>query len=268
MENKNQWQCDDNFIDKMLKEAFGYADEQLIAELDAAVEEVGRGATTAPNGEFQRICNRIEWKNERTPKRRKSVKLGKIARFVVAAAVVGSMVLGSAMWVGARRTREYEIRERSDLDNVVVFNNNPDSIVIFEDEESKIEEAYAQIEKELEIQVYRLSYLPQEMTLFRLIILEGKSIIEFTDGSAFIFFYQCLNDNTSSFSYTSDMEEYQRVYNPFLDKEIPIYKKESSDNHIEFSTRIVKDNTYYVLQGILDIEQFKKIVCGIKLYKE
>ena len=130
VKNKNQWQLDDNFIEKKLAESFGYENEQLVQELDHFKEQVSTeylsGRSRAPEGEFQRILNRLDQGNN--TKRYKSIRGKKIAKFVVATAVMGTMVLGSGMWVGAMKIKEYQIRERSDLENVVVFNNDPDNV--------------------------------------------------------------------------------------------------------------------------------------------
>ncbi len=271
VKNKNQWQLDDNFIEKKLAESFGYENEQLVQELDHFKEQVSTeysfGRSRAPEGEFQRILNRLDQGNN-TVKGHKGIRLKKVAKFVVATAVMGTMVLGSGMWVGARRIKEYQIRERSDLENVVVFNNDPDNVVLSEDDKSVIEKAYEQIEDELGIEVLELSYLPENMLFSKLVILEGKSVIEFANGDNSIFFYQGFNDNTSSLSYGSGMKKYQVVYNSFLNKEILIYKEELDKEDTELTAQIVEDNKYYFLYGIIDEENFNQIVAGIKLYRD
>lgn len=269
VKNKNQWQLDDNFIEKKLAESFGYENQQLVQELDHFKEQVSTeysfGRSRAPKGEFQRILNRLDQDNN-TVKGHKGIRLKKVAKFVVATAVMGTMVLGSGMWVGARKVREYQVEKQLGMDNVVVFDNNTDNLI--ETEASEIDKAYAQIEKELGIEVLELSYLPEDMLFNKLVIKECKSLIVFTDADRKLFFYQGLNDNTSSFSYSSNAEEYQRVYNSFLDNEILIYKEDLEDKSVDLSIRIVKDNKYYILHGIIDIEKFIQIVHGIKVYKD
>ncbi len=270
VKNKNQWQLDDNFIEKKLAESFGYENEQLVQELDHFKKQVSTeysvGRSRAPEGEFQRILNRLDQGNN--TKRYKSIRGKKIAKFVVATAVMGTMVLGSGMWVGARKIKEYQIRERSDLENVVVFNNDPDNVVISEDDKSAIEKAYEQIEDELGIEVLELSYLPEDILFDRLIIKKRKGLIIFSGEDRELFFYQGLNDNTSSFSYSSKIKKYQQVYNLYLDKEIQVYKEELENGTLGFSVRIVESNKYCILYGTIDIEEFNQIVCGIKLYRE
>ena len=94
MKNKNQWQLDDNFIEKKLAESFGYENEQLVQELDHFKEQVSTeysvGRSRAPEGEFQRILNRLDQGNN--TKRYKSIRGKKIAKFVVETAVMGTMV--------------------------------------------------------------------------------------------------------------------------------------------------------------------------------
>ncbi len=271
VKNKNQWQLDDNFIEKKLAESFGYENEQLVQELDHFKEQISTeylsGRSRAPEGEFQRILNRLDQGNN-TVKGHKEIRLKKVAKFVVATAVMGTMVLGSGMWVGARRIKEYQIRERSDLENVVVFGNDSDNVIISEDDESAIEKAYAQIEKELGIEVLELSYLPEDILFDRLIIKKRKGLIIFSNESKKVFFYQGLNDNTSSFSFSSNIEKCKQVYNIYLNKKIEIYKEELENGSIDFSAQIVEGNKYYLLHGVIDIEEFDQIVCGIKLYRD
>lgn len=271
VKNKNQWQLDDNFIEKKLAESFGYENEQLVKELDyfkkQASMEYSVSRSTAPEGEFQRILSRLS-ESSKTAKKYKGVRLNRVVKFVVATAVMGTMVLGSGMWVGARKIKEYQTRERSDLENVVVFGNDSDNVVISEDEKSAVDKAYAQIEDELGIEVLELSYLPENMLFDKLTIMKRKSLVTFVNEDRKLFFYQGINDNTSSFSYSSNIEKCKQVYNIYLKKEIQIYKEELENGKIDFSTRIVEGNKYYLLHGVIDIEEFEQIVCGIKLYKD
>ena len=50
------------------------------------------GRSRAPEGEFQRILNRLDQGNN-TVKGHKGIRLKKVAKFVVATAVMGTMVL-------------------------------------------------------------------------------------------------------------------------------------------------------------------------------
>lgn len=266
MKKNDKRQLDDNFIEQKIADAFGYTDEKLAAELDKFMEEAagerGQRPPEAPEEEFRKILDIVE--REKDSQKKNGLRVRRLVKVMAAVAVLGSMVLGGGMWVGARKTRVYEERGHSVLENVVIFNNNWDNQIISEDLD--VEKAYAQIEKELDMQVMELSYLPAEMSFYQLVIQDGKSVMSFFYEDDALLFYQGLNDNTSSLSYVSDMEEFEKVYNPFLEKEICIYKRNLEDGDTEFSIRVVEDRNYYILEGIIDKTEFENIVYGIKLY--
>ena len=189
-----------------------------------------------------------------------------MVKMLAAAAVLGAMVIGGSMWVGAKRYYTYEMREEVNLDNVVVFDNNEGNLVI----DSKTEErmAYEQIEKELGIEALELSYLPKEMTFYKFTLLKRKGMMEFTAGQDKLFFYQGLNDRPSSLSYVSDMKEFEKVYNEYLEEEITLYQKILEDGNIEISSWAINGNQYFFLHGIINEELFKQIVGGIKPYEK
>lgn len=266
MKKNDQRQLEDNFIERRIAEAFGYTEDQLADQLDRFMEEAeknGQNLPKAPADEFQEIWKKAEQESSGRYKRKGAKRLAKV---MVAVAVLGTMVLGGSMWVGARKTREYEVNRRSDIENAIVFNNNQDNLTV---KESEVKKAYKQIEKELDIQALELSYLPENMSFYELSIREGKSLMRFFDGKTTLFLYQGLNDYTSSLSYVSDMEkeEFKTVYNSYLDKEISIYKQELENGEVEFNAWISEDNKYHFLYGIMDIKEFSKIVSEIKVFE-
>lgn len=268
MKKNDKRQLDDNFIEQKIADAFGYTDEKLAAELDRfmaeAASERGQRPPEAPEEEFRKILDIVE--REKDSQKKNGLRVRRLVKVMAAVAVLGSMVLGGGMWVGARKTRVYEEKERSDMEKVVVFNNNDDNLIA--STKFEMQEAYEKIRKELDIQVMELSYLPDEFLFCGVTITDTKGIMEFADVDESFFFYQGINKNTSSISYTSDMSEYETIYNVFLDKEISVYKQQLEDGKVEYSARIVESDKYYLLHGILDIEEFEQIVSNIKLYKE
>ena len=63
------------------------------------------------------------------------------------------------------------------------------------------------------------------------------------------------------------MKEDDLIYNSFLERELPIYKEELENGIFELSTRIITDNRYYILYGIMDIKEFKKVISNIKPFE-
>lgn len=131
MKNKEKRQLDNNFIEQQIAKAFGYSDEQLASELDRFMEEAEKSddkALEAPEGEFERIWNRLE--REHDEKRHKGIRVKKMAMVMAVAAVLGTVLFGGSMWVGAKRYYVNEVRERGDLENVITINNSPDNMMM------------------------------------------------------------------------------------------------------------------------------------------
>ncbi len=262
MKSRKQKELDRNFIDEKLAEAFGYGDEQLEGELDRALEAAKEDRHRAPEGELQRIMDRLDYDSEGVSKR-KAVRIRRLVKYLVAAAVLGAMVIGGGMWVGAKRYYVQEVRTR---DNLMVINTDPNSVnldKIFE--KNKI---YTQIENDLGIEVMELSYLPDDMLICSVSITEKKSVIELSDGANNLFLYQGQNRKPRSLGYASDAQEYQKAYNLYFDEEFPIYRERLENGEIEFGVWIVRDDVYYILYGVIDIEEFKQIVYGIRPYRK
>lgn len=268
MKNKEKRQLDNNFIEQQIAKAFGYSDEQLASELDRFMEEAEKSddkALEAPEGEFERIWNRLE--REHDEKRHKGIRVKKMAMVMAVAAVLGTVLFGGSIWVGAKRHYVYEVREREDLENVIVLNNSSDNLIT--DDFLEEEKAYDQIRDDLNINVFELSYLPDDVKFHRLILDRNKGKMVFLDSCDIaLYFYQGTNDKPSSLSYASDMVEYDSAYNRFLDEDIVIYKKDLDNGREEFSIRIIREHQYYILQSDIDSEKFDQIVEGIRPYKD
>ncbi len=261
MERKSQKQLEDNFIDQKLAEAFGYQDEQLAEELDAVAAEAGDDLPRAPGGELRKIMDRLERESARTSGR-KAVRVRKMVKVLAAAAVLGTMVIGGSMWVGAKKYYTYDSRERSDLENVVVFNSNESNLI--DESESKEKESYRKIAEELNIDVLELSYLPEGFTFLDSTVWKSKALMKYSDGNGRLFFYQGCNDKSSSASYVSDMTELKSIYNKYLDVEIAIYQQELENGETEYSTWVTQNNAYYILHGDIAGDDFIQIVQGLR----
>ncbi len=258
MKNKNQMQADDNFIDQKIAEAFGYGDQQLAEELDRAVAAAKEQPPTAPEGELQRIINRLDRKS--AAKRRKS-RMKKMVKMLIAAAVLGVMMVGGSSWVGAKRYYTYDLRDKENLEDVIVFNNNESNLI----DDSGAERAYKQIADRLNIEVLQLSYLPEGMIFNSLTETKTRCMLAFENDTGKLFFDQGLNDKPSSLSYVSEEGKSHKVYNYYLDQNLIVYQYELEDGGTQFSVRIKRDKQYYFLEGI-DVKEFDKIVQGIKPY--
>ncbi len=262
MKSRKQKELDRNFIDEKLAEAFGYGDEQLEGELDRALEAAREDRHRAPEGELQRIMDRLDYDSEGVSKR-KAVRIRRLVKYLVAAAVLGAMVIGGGMWVGAKR---YYVQETRGQSNMMIINNEPDNVNL--DNTFEKNKVYTQIEDELGIEAMELSYLPDDMLICSVSITQKKSVIEFSNGQNNLFLYQGLNDKPSSFAYASDTQKHQKAYNLYFDEEFSIFEENLENGKIELGIRIVRDETYYILYGVMDIEEFRQIVYGVRPYRK
>lgn len=261
-------QIDDNFIEQKIAEAFGCTDVQLAEELDWFAEEARKSdnkALEAPQGEFERIWDRVE--RESSSHQYKGGRVRRLVKVIAIAAALGAMVLGGGMWVGAKRHYVYEAQERGNLDNVIVFNDSSDDLITNAFLEEK--KAYEQIKDELDIEVLELSYLPEDIRFNTMILERNKGKMIFLDSTNTpLYFYQGTNNKPGSLSYASDMKKYDTVYNIFLDEEVVIYEDKLENGKEELSIRIIREHQYYILQGSIDSDEFVRIVEGIKIYKD
>lgn len=267
MRRESQEYLENNPIDQKVAESFNRTDQQRAKELEAIKASISQAnLPKAPVGELQKIMDRVEEELDAKPSHHKKNNVRKMVKMLAAAAVLGAMVIGGSMWVGAKRYYVNDSRERVDLDNVVVFNNSENNLIIDSKDEEK--KAHEQIQEELKTKILELSYLPEGMIFSRYEIWKRKSMMEFIVNDHKLFFYQGVNDRPSSLSYVSDMRELEKVYNEYLDQEISIYQRQLDKGEIEISVRLVSGNQYALLYGIIDEEVFKQIVYGIKLYGE
>lgn len=259
--DKEQLELNDNFIDRKMAEAFGFEDQQLADELDQAIAAANGQLPKAPEGELQRIMDRLDRENVTPVKKHRSVRIRRLAKVLIAATILGALLVSGSMWVGAKKYYSYEVREKENVSNVRMLNNENNLI------DDSVDAAYSQIEEELNIKVLELSYLPEDMMFYDVTIAKKRSVMEFGDGRSSLFLVQGLNDKPTSLSYITDVEEVWKIYNEYLDKEIIVYQNKVSDGGIEYNIQIADGNQYCILEGI-DTEDFDEIVLGIKPFRE
>lgn len=258
-QTKDNW-TDDNFITQKLEEAFGYSDEQLVKEFDEAAAQAAQQPNPKlmpPEDEFQKIMERVELEKR---KERKTARIKRIWRPLLVAALLGGVVLGSGIGVSGNRELEYGIRERGNSDIIFV---NVDDI----DEQSKLELIYEEMEEKLGIPAVELFYVPKGMLFKSASLNEDRAKLEFIYKENRFHFYQILWDVGNSTDYISDRKLYKEVYNKYLDCCIYIYKGELGEEGIEFGAQFVSEKSCYFLLGIIEEEEFLKIVEHMKFYE-
>lgn len=259
-QNGQKW-SDDNFITHKLEEAFGYSDQQLVEEFDRAATQYAQNPDPRlkpPKGEFQKIMERVE--KEKKAKR-KVIRLKKTLRPMLVAALLGGAVLGSGIGVNGLEEVDYRTKERKDGD--VIFSNMENI-----DEASDVEQVYKEIEEKIGIPAMELSYMPEEMVFKEVFFNQLRSKLEFVYNGNHFYFHQTLWNLNESANYKSDRELYKEVYNRYLNSYISIYKNELDGESPEFSAQFIDGDAYYYFFGIIDEDEFIKIVEHLKYYEK
>ena len=244
--NSKVSQEEDKLIQQKLQEAFGYTDEQLAAQLDQAAAEYAAHPElnfTPPKGEFEKILamaaqDETQETQDKKEDGHKVIRLKKVMKRMMAS--------------GRRYYRFWgENRGKGEI----VF-NNVDAI----SEADSLEKAYKEIESQTGIKAVEMFYVPEELNFVDLTIDRGTACISLEYNKKVIYFYQVLKENANSIGYSSDRMLYKELFNRYLQKNIKIYKKIIDDKDIEFSAQYMNDNAFYYLVGIVEKQEFEKIV--------
>ncbi len=261
VKNSKVSQEEDKLIQQKLQEAFGYTDEQLAAQLDQAAAEYAAHPElnfTPPKGEFEKILamaaqDETQETQDKKEDGHKVIRLKKVMKPMILVATVGAILLGTGMMASGRRYYKYWVRE--DGKGQIIF-NNVDAI----SEADSLELAYEEIEERVGIKAAGLYYVPEALCFKDLTIERGAACISFEYNQKNIYLYQVLKENANSIGYNSDRILYKELFNRYLQKNIKIYKKIIDDKDIEYSAQYMNDNAFYYLVGIVEEQEFEKIV--------
>ncbi len=259
--NSKVSQEEDKLIQQKLQEAFGYTDEQLAAQLDQAAAEYAAHPElnfTPPKGEFEKILamaaqDETQETQDKKEDGHKVIRLKKVMKPMILVATVGAILLGTGMMASGRRYYRFWGENRGKGE--IVF-NNVDAI----SEADSLEKAYKEIESQTGIKAVEMFYVPEELNFVDLTIDRGTACISLEYNKKVIYFYQVLKENANSIGYSSDRMLYKELFNRYLQKNIKIYKKIIDDKDIEFSAQYMNDNAFYYLVGIVEKQEFEKIV--------
>ena len=288
----DSYQTEDKKIELLLQEAYGYSDEQLLQELEKAEAEAQSAemeeqtsSLQAPPDEFETILAKMKERGiqpqiekelsdsdplkfaepddkvrsaeteepERPPESERPHRISKtVWRVLIAAAIAGSLLLATGIGVGGRRALEYKADIRDGQGSNIAWNNESENLILHDEEE-----AYQEIEEKLGIPVLKLLYRPEGMAFKQAFIQDGFAIVEFSYKEKVIHLIQTIGTDVSSNSIKSDREEYTSVYNSWLDKNIAIEKGSVED---EYSATYEQDKQYYYVEGVMEEEEFVKMI--------
>ena len=245
----------DNLIEEEMRNAFGYGSENLIADFDAAAEQMDESDCTPPKGEFERIVARVdEIEAEEKKSSKKVVRLRRVGKVGLLVAILGCVLMGTGIGASGKRAYEYGLRKSNQVKSNIW--NNTDNL----ESNYEIDDAYLKIKEEVGMDSLKLVYIPIGMNLSTLLLDDGYARMEFIKDDNYVYFIQSQYPVENSGSTISDRDYVKSIYNKALNKDLDINKNVLPNKNIEFSTEFVIDKTYYYLTVVIAESEFEQVI--------
>lgn len=265
--------------ERLLQEAFGVSEDQLLKDFILAQTEVkDSDIPPEPEDGFERLMAKLEAEVGTSPESekesssenivklheevRKPRRLKTIVKVSVAAAAIAVMVVAMGISAGAKREYRYVVREKDSVRNEIVLNNV--EAIPGEDE---LDKAYIEIAKKTKIQAIRFAYIPEKMHYIKTDITSTRVIMYFEYDKYRVKIIQQFRDGGNSTNIISDRKKAMKVHNDLLNEDINIQQAKIDSGEMEYSAIVIKGAAYYQISGIMPQKEFKKIVENMYLEK-
>lgn len=265
--------------ERLLQEAFGVSEDQLLKDFILAQTEVkDSDIPPEPEDGFERLMAKLEAEVGTSPESekesssenivklheeaRKPRRLKSIVKVSVAAAAIAVMVVAMGISAGAKREYRYVVREEGSVRSDIVLNN-----VDMIQTEDELEKAYTEIAKKTKIQAIRFAYIPEKMHYIKTDIASTRVVMYFEYDKYRVKIIQQFRDGGNSTNIISDRKKAMKVHNDLLNEDINIQQAKIDSGEMEYSSIVIKGATYYQISGIMPQKEFKKIVENMYLEK-
>lgn len=265
--------------ERLLQEAFGVSEDQLLKDFILAQTEVkDSDIPPEPEDGFERLMAKLEAEVGTSPESekesssenivklheeaRKPRRLKTIVKVSVAAAAIAVMVVAMGISAGAKREYRYVVREEGSVRSDIVLNN-----VDMIQTEDALEKAYTEIAKKTKIQAIRFAYIPEKMHYIKTDIASTRVVMYFEYDKYRVKIIQQFRDGGNSANIISDRKKAMKVHNDLLNEDINIQQAKIDSGEMEYSSIVIKGATYYQISGIMPQKEFKKIVENMYLEK-
>lgn len=265
--------------ERLLQEAFGVSEDQLLKDFILAQTEVkDSDIPPEPEDGFERLMVKLEaevgtsLESEKESsseniiklheEARKPRRLKSIVKVSVAAAAIAVMVVAMGISSGAKREYRYVVREEGGVRSDIVLNN-----VDMIQTEDELEKAYTEIAKKTKIQAIRFAYIPEKMHYIKTDIASTRVVMYFEYDKYRVKIIQQFRDGGNSTNIISDRKKAMKVHNDLLNEDINIQQAKIDRGEMEYSSIVIKGATYYQISGIMPQKEFKKIVENMYLEK-
>ncbi len=207
----------------------------------------------------ERTVSKCTVSGERTGSRiRRPRKLKTIVKVALIAAVLMAMVLGMGITSIGRRRYTFNVTER-DLSGYDIMYNKGN----IASPEDMLEAAYQTIQDELGIDVLKLGYVPEDMRLEKITITKNRAVMFFNCNGNALYVRQQKRLEGSSYNYVSDRKRVKEINNDLLKQKIVIEANEVGDQEKEYGAQITTLDSYYVLEGIIEEQEFERMIANL-----
>lgn len=182
-------------------------------------------------------------------------------RAALAAALVAILALGVGMVGSGKKVYLPVVSQREDGDENTTKVNNSDSAVASSYDE---EEVCQEIEDQLGVLPVRFGHRPQDMVLQEYWLKDDQEAnLRYVCGTKRLHVYISKDYNESSINFKMDgiLKDTVELESMFM--EIPVYEYEDSKGNMYMQSSFEYLNTYYSISGLMDEEEFKKILENI-----
>lgn len=238
-------------------------DEDLIAMADERekllMESEELQNVKVPEGMLENIHRELEIRNGTARKFRIR------RRMVIAVAAAAVSCVGFGVIGYGNREYEPEIIEREVGDDTTIKVNNSEAIASGYDEE----EVCQKIQEKLGVIPVRLGYQPQGMYLVDYWIEEDarEAVVKYKLEEKYVYIYIGKDYKESSVNYETDRKERDTLIIDSNRLEIKVFEYEYEDEYLSKMIYYISSfkylNTYYSIHGIIEYDEFIKILENI-----
>lgn len=238
-------------------------DEELMAMADERekllMESEELQDVKMPEGMLENIHRELEIQNSAVPKSRIR------RRMIIAVAAAAVSCVGIGVVGYGNRVFEPQVIEREVGDNTTTKINNSDATERQYDEEEVCQE----VQEKLGLVPVKLAYQPAGMYLADYWIEEDtrEAILKYKLGENYVHIYIGKDFNESSVNYEADKKERDTLIIDSSRLEIKIFEYEDEDlsKELYYIASFKYLNTYYSIHGMMEYDEFIKILENIAI---
>ena len=245
-------------VDRQLRGMFGFTDEMLLAEFEAAEKDTTELPIPAPpEDEFETIWSRIQAEADRTSEKEpKIIRIRFNWKRIAAIGLIACMMAGAGCFVALGR-KSYFYRGKilgGDANDKVLVNDG------YIGEINGEEEAYKIIEEELGIEPLKLRYVPSGMRFLDFDIHGGYAKLRFQYEDQIVNFVQSKYENEASLKSETDKKNGFVATNKWLNSKLTVTQESLTDGSTSYSTSLILGGAYYSIWGVMDKSEYLEMI--------